>query len=128
MAEQGLKAQIEAANRRFMDLFDSGDLPALADCYTSDAQFLVPGMEPLVGRAAISAALGGLRGEGNSLRLETLEAEGVGDAAWESGRYAVATPDGAIADRGKYVVVWRREDDRWRLHRDIINTSLPQGG
>ncbi|TAK36590.1 MAG: nuclear transport factor 2 family protein, partial [Lysobacteraceae bacterium] len=56
MAEQGLKAQIEAANRRFMDFFDSGDLQGLAECYTADAQFLVPGVEPLVGRAAIPAA------------------------------------------------------------------------
>jgi uncharacterized protein (TIGR02246 family) len=111
-----------------MDFFNSGRVADVAACYTEDAQFLVPGQEPFAGRAAIAAVLGGLRGDGNRLTLETLEVEAGGDFAWEVGRYSVATPNGAEADRGKYVVVWKRAGGEWRLHRDIINSSLPPGG
>lgn len=129
MADQDLKREIEAANRRFTDYFNGGNLEALAGCYTQDAQFLAPGLEPLVGRPAIAAALGGLRGDGNRLTLETLEAKGLGDEAWEVGRYQVSAPDGSTADSGKYIVIWRRDAGQWRLHRDIINTSVaPAGG
>jgi ketosteroid isomerase-like protein len=28
-------------------------------------------------------------------------------------------------DRGKYIVVWKDEGGKWKLHRDIWNSSLP---
>jgi ketosteroid isomerase-like protein len=33
--------------------------------------------------------------------------------------------DGKVADRGKYVVIWKRVGGEWKLHRDIWTTSLP---
>jgi ketosteroid isomerase-like protein len=45
--------------------------------------------------------------------------------AFEVGTYAMKLKDGTVADRGKYVVVWLKEDGKWKLHRDIWNTSLP---
>lgn len=35
------------------------------------------------------------------------------------------TKDGTVADRGKYIVVWKRVGGKWLLHRDIWNTSMP---
>jgi ketosteroid isomerase-like protein len=32
--------------------------------------------------------------------------------------------EGNVLDRGKYVVVWQREQGQWRIHRDIWSTSL----
>ena len=28
-------------------------------------------------------------------------------------------------DQGKYVVIFKQVEGRWKLHRDIWNTSLP---
>ena len=30
-----------------------------------------------------------------------------------------------VLDSGKYIVVWKREGDAWRWHRDIWNSSRP---
>lgn len=100
MTEQSLKADIEDANRLFMELFNAGRVADVAGCYTEDAQFLVPGHEPFVGRAAIAGVLGGLRGDGNRLALETVEVEAGGDFAWESG--VVIRPHCALPPFGVY--------------------------
>lgn len=42
---------------------------------------------------------------------------------------ALYTEDATIlppnSDQGKYVVLWKKEKDGWKLHRDIWNTSTP---
>ena len=56
-------------------------------------------------------------------KLETVEVTLLGDAAYEVGRYAMEAAGGQLLDRGKYVVIWQRHGDAWKLHRDIWNTS-----
>lgn len=117
---------IRAVNRRIMELFAAGDVVGIAACYTETAQFLPPNAEILRGRAAIQAAMKGLRDMGvRSVTLDTFEVEPIGGAAWEVGRYTFALANGTVADRGKYIVIWRQEGGTWRLHRDIFNSSLP---
>jgi len=48
-----------------------------------------------------------------------------GDLAYEVGTYAAMGEGGKPLDSGKYVVVWRRDGEAWKLHRDIWNTSMP---
>ena len=59
------------------------------------------------------------------LELATVELDVLGDTANEVGTYHMLAEGGVTADRGKYVVVWKKEDGEWRLHRDIIATSVP---
>jgi hypothetical protein len=33
-----------------------------------------------------------------------------------------------VLDNGKYVVIWKQKGDRWKLHPDIWNSSLPAQG
>jgi hypothetical protein len=33
--------------------------------------------------------------------------------------------DGKVLDKGKYIVIWKKEDGTWKLHRDIWTTSVP---
>lgn len=125
-----VQREIAAANARFMDAFRNADPAALAACYTPDAQLLPTNSDVVAGTDAIAGFWGSVLGLGvAAVRLETVEVEGNGDLAVEVGRYALATADGAEADRGKYVVVWHRAGGGWKLHRDIWNTSRPpQGG
>jgi hypothetical protein len=46
-------------------------------------------------------------------------------AANEVGKYRITGEGGKLLDTGKYVVVWKREQGQWKLHRDIWNTSMP---
>ena len=59
------------------------------------------------------------------LKLQSLEVEIIGDTAFEVGTYQLVVEGGAEADSGKFIVVWKNVDGQWRLHRDMINTSLP---
>jgi ketosteroid isomerase-like protein len=55
--------------------------------------------------------------------------EVIGDHAIELGSYTmVVQPPGQAetTDRGKYMVLWRRQPDgTWKLYRDAFNTSMP---
>ena len=44
---------------------------------------------------------------------------------YEGGAYVIKAKDGSVADRGKYVVVWKKVGGNWMLHRDIWNTNMP---
>ena len=122
----GARSEITAANSRFMEAFRRGDAAGVAACYTSDAQLLPSQSDIIAGTKAIEEFWKGAMKLGiASARLESVEVESVGDAAVEIGRYSLAGADGAAIDRGKYVVVWHREDGTMKLHRDIWNTSVP---
>ncbi|GAF78655.1 unnamed protein product, partial [marine sediment metagenome] len=51
--------------------------------------------------------------------------ESYGNFAIEEGRYTLYAEGDQIADQGKYIVTWKKEDGQWKLHRDIWNTSNP---
>jgi hypothetical protein len=57
--------------------------------------------------------------------LNTMEVEALGNTAIEVGTYTAAGADGKMADKGKYIVIWKRVGNDWKIHRDIFNTSMP---
>jgi ketosteroid isomerase-like protein len=126
LVKSSLSEEIGAANRRFMERFANGDIPGVADCYTEDAQFLVAHMEAIRGRAAIQALFKLGSGQGHTLHFSTQELDGYGTTAVEIGEYTRKQSNGQILDRGKYLVIWKRVGDDWKIHRDMINTSLPK--
>ena len=34
-------------------------------------------------------------------------------------------PDGELADRGKFIEIWRLVDGEWKITNDIFNSDLP---
>ena len=48
-----------------------------------------------------------------------------GDTAIEVGRAELFDAAGEIADTLKYIVIWKRVDGKWKLHRDIFNSITP---
>ena len=119
---------IDAANQRLSAGVAAGDAAACAAVYTEDGKFLAPNADFISGRDAIQSLFqslmdGGIKG----LNLTTLELEFLGDTASEMGTYELLADGGAVADSGKFLVVWKNVDGNWRLHRDMINSSLPAG-
>jgi ketosteroid isomerase-like protein len=51
--------------------------------------------------------------------------EANGDSAYEVGQYELTDQSGKVLDKGKYVVIWKLDGGRWKLHRDIWTTSEP---
>ncbi len=58
-----------------------------------------------------------------SASLTTVDVQQAGDIAFEVGTYEMKGGDGKVLDRGKYLVVWKRENTEWKLYRDIWNSS-----
>ena len=47
--------------------------------------------------------------------------------AIEVGTYVLKGEGGAVADEGKYIVVWKKDGKAWKLYRDIFNSSRAAG-
>jgi ketosteroid isomerase-like protein len=54
-----------------------------------------------------------------------VEVEGLGDTAIEIGELTLYGAEAQVLDKGKYMVIWKRQDGKWKLHRDIFNSSMP---
>jgi uncharacterized protein (TIGR02246 family) len=125
MVQAPARSGIETTNARFMAAVNSGDAATVASLYTEDAVLCAPNVPMQRGRAAIQAAFEGMiQAMGQpTLKLETADVEESGGAAWEIGAYTLTA--GGETDKGKYVVVWKREGNDWKLDVDIWNTDSP---
>ena len=118
--------EISSAQQRFLDLFAQNDLAGMAACYTENAQMLPANMDAIAGRAAIASVFKFTAVAGHTLDFQTHELEVHGLSAIEMGSYTRKRSDGSAFDRGKYMLVWKRVDDRWLIHRDMFHTTLPR--
>ena len=114
---------VEAGNQAFIAAVLRGDASAVANRYTEDAQVIPPGAPVATGRAAIkefwqSSIAAGLK----DLTLETTEVESAGNLAYETGVVRLVSNEGTTT-AARYVVVWKRIDEKWLLHRDIWNSA-----
>jgi len=115
--------EIAAVNREFEDAARKGDMDRLAALYTTDGMALPPDGPFVTGRdnikqmwASVAQQLG-LK----EVRLHTLDLQLAGDTAYEVGEGALTLSSGAAVV--KYVVVWKKVNGQWRLHRDIWNAK-----
>jgi uncharacterized protein (TIGR02246 family) len=117
---------IAAANQNFMASFARGDAAGMAALYTTNGQLLPTHSDFVTGTKAIQGFWQAVIDMGiKEATLETLEVEGHNETAYEVGKFTLRGSAGQVLDRGKYVVIWKREGGRWKLHRDIWNTSMP---
>jgi uncharacterized protein (TIGR02246 family) len=131
MASNDAENAIKQNNAAFMTAMRAGDMDAVVNSYTADAVLMPPNMAAAHGPAGIRATWTGFVSPFSSVGL-TLTPEDVqqsGDLAVETGRYTVnLVPKGTttgMSDNGKYVVVWKKADGKWRMYRDIFNSDLP---
>ena len=123
-AVDDIRAQIDKANLVFETAFAKGDAMGVANCYTADGMLLPPGAASITGIPDIAAFWdGGMKGGIAKIDLITLEAEQHGDTAIEVGRAELFGKNGSLLDNAKFVVIWKRVDGVWKLHRDIFNSS-----
>jgi uncharacterized protein (TIGR02246 family) len=123
------RREIGRANAAFSAAFAAGDAAAVAGMYTEAARLLPPNAPIVEGRDAIERFWVGVMASGiKAVDLKTSEVEAFGDTAVECGSATLYAPSGAVADRGKYLVVWKYVEGRWRLHRDCWNSNGHEPG
>ena len=122
---------IESANQDFIVALKKKDMKTVADAFEPDAILLPSGADAQRGRDQIAKYFSAMVArttidEASSLTQDVTIAA---HTAYETGLYTLTTRNGdapAVADHGKYVIVWQYGDDKkWRILREISNTSVP---
>jgi len=117
------KAAIEAVNAKWTELFNKGDFAGVASLYTEDAIALPPGSGMVKGRTAIGAMWKGMADQVSDPKVTTLEVKRLGrSAVREIGTFSLKTKGATPKEvTGKYVVVWEKVGNNWKLAADIWN-------
>ncbi|RNI21783.1 YybH family protein [Rufibacter latericius] len=116
--------EIKRLCSKFTDIYNSGDATALAALYTPNAVLMPAGFETAQGREAIAQFWKGAMEAGiKSIILDTIEVENLEQTAIELGHYTLKGEDGQAIDKGKYMVVWKRDNGDWKLQKDIWNSN-----
>jgi len=117
------KANIEAANAKWVEFFNKGDFDGVASLYTNDAVALPPGSAMVKGRAAIGAMWKGMAEQVSDPKITTLDVKRLDPtAAREIGTFSLKTKGPTPKEvSGKYVVIWQRIGRDWKLSSDIWN-------
>lgn len=119
------KKGIEEANLEFVAFFNKSDSEGLASMFTIDGESMEPNELPIYGRDKIQAHYAQVMKAGtNKLTLVTVGLWGTVDLLAEEGDYTIVDKDGQELDKGKYIVLWKIEDGKWKLFRDCYNSNL----
>jgi uncharacterized protein (TIGR02246 family) len=123
------RAAIEAASRQFSAAYMRGEAAVMASLYTPEGVIFPNNSEAITGREAIQRYWTLVPGHRVMNHKATpTEIRILGDHAYDYGIFEISgerdgKPYGPFV--GKYVIVWRREPEGWRMHLDMWN-SKPQ--
>ncbi|WP_343485581.1 nuclear transport factor 2 family protein [Allomuricauda sp. d1] len=119
------RQEIVKASQNFSKACMDGNLEGIMDSYTVDAKIFPSGLDILEGEKL--KAYWTPRDNGSKIAHHKITSEEIkffGDYAHDYGYYEGKTEraDGSIAEwRGKYVVIWKKEDGDWKMYLDIWN-------
>ena len=117
------KAEIEAVEAKWTEFFNKGDFAGIASLYTTDATAFPPGPAMVQGGAAIGAMWKSMAEQVSDPKVTTLDVKPLGpSAAREIGTFSLKTKGPTPQEvTGKYVVVWEKVGNEWKLAADIWN-------
>ncbi|MDX2046283.1 MAG: DUF4440 domain-containing protein [Chitinophagaceae bacterium] len=121
-----VKAHITEMNKSYGDRFVNNDTVFYADRYCTDAQAMPEKMPAIKGRDAIRK-YNYNDGKNKELKIEVTASDiyGSSGAVIEEGIYNFPDGKGGSFDKGKFIAVWKQEDGKWKLYREIWNTDNP---
>ena len=78
------------------------------------------------GRSKIQTVYEGfIQAGANKLDLITTGVWGDENLLAEEGLFTFSDKEGKQLDKGKYIVLWKKADGKWKLFRDCYNSDLP---
>jgi uncharacterized protein (TIGR02246 family) len=123
---------IESVDQDFIVALKKKDVKAIGEMFEPDAIYFPSGADAAHGREQIMKYLAAKLADVtiDEASLVTQEVTVAAHTAYETGLYTRTVRSGdapAVSDHGKYLVVWQYGDDKkWRILRDIGNTSVPK--
>jgi uncharacterized protein (TIGR02246 family) len=125
-------AAIQELARQFSAAYVRGDADAMTNLYTADAVLFPERSAAIAGRDAIRRYWTLPRGRRVTRHvLSPARITVDGRHAYDYGTFEIAGERDGVAwgpFHGKYVVVWRREGDAWRMHLDMWNSGPDKSG
>lgn len=120
-----VKSHIEAMNKAYGDRFMTNDTAFYNARYCKDAEVYCPGLAAVKGRDSIRNFFyqNGTNKEAK-IELPTGNIYGSNELVVEEGMYNFPDGKGGNVDKGKFIALWKLEDGKWKLFREIWNTDL----
>ena len=119
-----VKAHIIHMNISYSERFLTNNTAYYNSRYCKDAQVYSPGVPAVVGRDSIISFFyqNGTNKE-TKIELPAGNFYGTEDLVVEEGTYNFPDGKGGSFDKGKFIALWKKEDGKWKLYREIWNTD-----
>ena len=122
------KKSIATSNARYFQSFEKNDSSIFIDSYAEDACILAPNAPPACGRKAIAGFFRaawrdyGLRNG----KFITTNVYGDGkEYVTEEGIWQSGNAKGELFDDGKFLVLWKKTSNGWKMFRDSFSSNRP---
>jgi len=117
------KAALQTAAESWINAYNDKNADGVAATYSDDGRLLPPGAAAVSGGTAIHEYwTNDIATQWAKISIKEEGTEVMGDWAWREGTWSI---EGPPAMGGKYLEVWKRTPQGWRLHRDIWNMDAP---
>src|SRR5687768_38957 len=121
-----VKTHITEMNKSYGQRFKTNDAAFYKERYCKDAAVYSPNVPAVVG---IDSIINFFYNGGNNaeaiIELPPNDIYGNADLEVEDGTYNFPDGKGGNVDKGKFIAIWKQEDGKWKLYREIWNTDLP---
>ena len=120
--EQEIRKNIDA----FSAAIVNRDLDFITNAYTTDASIFPNHYDIIKGHAAIAAYWMPREGDTTTFHIiYPVEISIVDDTAYDHGYYEIrgVSQGKSYKVRGKYVIVWKKVEDDWKMYLDIWNRA-----
>ena len=122
-----LKARAAVINveTELVRLINKAAWDSVAAIYATDATIMGPGSPPVTGQKAIASFWHTVSIRGmHTMELQFIDLEQSGDKLIARGKYVMNNKQDEIIDIGKFIAIYKKEKNQWRLQIDIFNTSM----
>jgi len=122
-----LKARAAVINieTELVRLINNAAWDSAAAIYATDASIMGPGSPPVTGQKAIASFWHTVSIRGmHTLELQFIDLEQSGDKLIVRGKYVMNNKKDEIIDIGKFMAIYKKEKNSWRLQTDMFNTSM----
>jgi len=118
------KAAVDSLVIAWTNALKNEDSVGLGNLYTTDAKLMSHGEPAVVGRDNIVKSLGEFIRYGvTGSTFTTVGLWGNDEMLVEEGTAVFSDKKGTVVSRGKYLVVYKKEDGKWKLFRDMYNSD-----